>query len=236
MIWGMRVYLQSNYTQFISASASPPSRERTVVKVGNPYNLPTRAFLRAGNSNPLYRTYLGNTWLALKANEVKEVEVMFEYAPDNLTRKEYTSAYKEKIRRSRTIPNHASFVALLEDPRDPHHHRIDVIGGADVRVLTGRAVKFSRFGVDGRTASGTVVTADDGKPLASRRVLVRVGTGAAPKIKASYQDVKLTKGNFTARIAAQGAWVDAYCLPNPGFGDCSSKKVKLPKASTSSKR
>jgi M6 family metalloprotease-like protein len=218
---------QSNYTQFISASASPPSRERAVVKVGNPYNLPTRAFLRAGHSNPMYRTYLGNTWVALKANEVKDVEIMFEYAPDNLTRKEYSGAYKENLRKFEQVPNQASFVALLEDPRDTHHHQLDVIAGANARVLTGRAIKFSRFDVAERTARGTVVTVSDGKPLASGRVLVRTGSGTLPHIKSTYQEVTLTNGSFSARIAALGEWVDAYCLPSPGYGDCESAQVKL---------
>jgi hypothetical protein len=72
-----------------------------------------------------------------------------------------------------------------------------------------------------------VVTVSDGKPLASGRVLVRTGAGTAPKIKSTYQEVKLTNGSFSARITAAGQWVDAYCLPKPGFGDCSSAQVKL---------
>lgn len=218
---------QSNYTQFISASASPPSRERALVKVANPYNLPTRAFLRAGHSNPMYRTYLGHTWLKLKANEVRDVELMFEYAPDNLTRPDVSGADKEKLRRFESVPNHATFVALLEDPRDPHHHRIDVIGGADARVLTGRATKFSRFVADGRTVSGTVVTVSDNQPLANGRVLVRVGSGKAPKMTSSYQAATLKNGAFVVRLRGKGEWVDAYCLPSPGFGDCSSRRLKL---------
>jgi hypothetical protein len=118
-------------------------------------------------------------------------------------------------------------VALLEDPRDTHHHQLDVIAGVDVRVLTGRAIKFSRFDVEGRSAHGTVVTVSDGKPLATGRVLVRAGSGKTPTIKATYQEVKLTNGSFSTRITAPGEWVDAYCLPSPGFGDCSSAQVKL---------
>jgi M6 family metalloprotease-like protein len=223
---------QSNYTQFISSAASPPSRERTVIKVGNPYDLPTRAFLRAGNSNPLYRTYLGNTWLSLEAREVVDVEVMFEYAPDNLTRPEFIEEFGEELRRFESIPNQASFAALLEDPRDPNHHMINVIGGADVRVLTGRATRFSRFGVDGRTAFGSVVTVSDDKPLPAGRVLLRVGTGAGSTMKAAYQEVALNQGSFSVPLRDPGDWADAYCLPSPGFGDCSSEQVSLPKASS----
>ena len=152
---------------------------------------------------------------------------MFEYAPDNLTRKDYGAEYKKNLRKFERVPNRATFVALLEDPRDPHYHQLDVIAGADVRVLTGRAIKFSRFDVEGRSVRGTVVTVSDGKPLASGRVLVRTGSGKAPTIKATYQEVTLANGSFGARITALGEWVDAYCLPSPGFGDCSSAQVKL---------
>jgi hypothetical protein len=113
---------------------------------------------------------------------------------------------------------------------------LNVIGGADVRVLTGRATKFSRFGIAGRTVSGTVVTVNDGKPLSSGRVLIRVGAGVLPRIKTEpYQEVTLTKESFSTRIEAPGDWVDAYCLPVPGFGDCSSNQITLPKTSTGGK-
>lgn len=72
---------QSNYDRFISAT-SVPTRNLTSVAAGNPYASATRFSIGAGQTNPLYRTYLEHTWLRLDAHETRKVRVMFEYAPD----------------------------------------------------------------------------------------------------------------------------------------------------------
>src|SRR5262249_39779425 len=54
---------QSNYDHFISATASPAHRVSASVTVGNPYSVPTRVFLAAGQTRPDYRVYLEHTWL-----------------------------------------------------------------------------------------------------------------------------------------------------------------------------
>jgi len=72
------------------------------------------------------------------------------------------------------------------------------------------------------------VTVDDGKGVPSGRVLVRIGRNAGAPISAGYLNLPVTNGTFAGTIKHAGDWLDAYYVPPPGFGDCSSDKVKMP--------
>jgi hypothetical protein len=61
---------QSNYDRFISTT-STPSREISTMEVGNPYPVRTRIWINAGNSNPLYRTFLEHSWVYLDPGETR---------------------------------------------------------------------------------------------------------------------------------------------------------------------
>jgi M6 family metalloprotease-like protein len=218
---------QSNYDHFISQSASPPSREITHVEVGNPYAIATRVHIHPGHTNPMYRTFIAHTELLLDPGETRQVEVMFEYAPDNLTRKEYTPAYRERLRPFVNVPNSASVVALIEDPRHAPRHVLQVLGGAQATITTGRETRFSKFALTGRRVSGTVVTTSDGQPVPSGKVLVRVGRAKGTPIAVGYMTVPLSKGSFAVSLELKGDWVDAYYLPPQRLADCYSNRLKL---------
>jgi hypothetical protein len=217
---------QSNYDRFISASSSPPSREVTFVEVGNPYPVPTRVFLDPGQSNPLYRTYLEHTWLLLEPGETRKVMMMFEYAPDNLSNDVYPPELVQKYRELQRVPNAVAMMSRIEDPNDSPRHKLDVLGGTQAQIVTGKATRFRQFKVDDRRVRGSVVTADQGQP-APGQVLLRVHRGTARKPDYAYQTVKLVQGAFSAALEAEGHTVDAYYLPDAGFADCWSEAVKL---------
>lgn len=217
---------QSNYNRFISASASPPSREITLVEVGNPYPARTRIWLTGGHSNPLYRTYLQHAWLYLDPGETRKVEMMFEYAPDNLTNDLYPPPLREKYRQLQKVPNHVGSAAFIEDPRDNPRHAMQVLGGVQAQVVTGRSSKFERFSADGQTASGRIVTVSDGKPVAGGKVILRVSTRGNAKTFA-YQEVALSNGSFKTRLKDKGTEVKAYFLPPADVGECESDTLKL---------
>ena len=216
---------QSNYNRFISRTASPPSREVTFVEVGNPYPKRTRIWLMGGHTNPLYRTYLENSWLYLDPGEVKRVRVMFEYAPDNLTNKLYPQAMLPKYREMQRVPNRVAVAAFAEDPRDVPRHRIDVIGGAQAEIVTGRDTKFQRFVAEGRAVRGLIVTRDDGKPVKGGQVLLRVTQGDGKEYR--YQKAGLDNGQFAVELKAQGEKVKGFYLPPAGLGDSESDEKKI---------
>lgn len=216
---------QSNYDRFISATASPSSREMTSVEVGNPYPIRTRIWLTVGHSNPLYRTYLEHSWLYLDPGETRRVGVMFEYAPDNLTNDVYPSHLRKQYREFQRVPNNIGATAFIEDPRDTPRHALQVLGGVQVQVVTGRATKFERFYADGPTVGGRIVTVDQKSPVSGGKVIVRVSTKGDPATFA-YQVVKVSNGDFVAKLKCKGDEVKGFYSPSPGLGECESDTIK----------
>ncbi|KAI4215898.1 MAG: hypothetical protein LQ351_001886 [Letrouitia transgressa] len=138
---------QSNYSRFISSTASPATREIIHVDVGNPFDQPLSVHIRTGQSNPLYRTYLSATSLRLQPKEIRTLTVMHEYDPSAplhipvslvpkhagghrsteifippcllppCDRPAAHRAYHELVRAWEPQPNAASFAAFTFDPR-----------------------------------------------------------------------------------------------------------------------
>ena len=216
---------QSNYDRFISGT-STPTRETTEVEVGNPYPERTRIWIAAGHSNPLYRTYLEHAWVYLDPGEARKIRVMFEYAPDHLTGDLYPPALKKRYRPLQRVPNRVGLASYIEDPRDTPRHHLQVLGGAQAEIVTGRSTKFGRFTVRGQDVRGTVVEAESRKPVTGGKVIVRVRTGQGEKAETLYQTATLKKGSFAVKLEARGSRVKAYYVPAATYADCESKEVK----------
>ena len=217
---------QSNYDRFISTT-STPSREMSSIEIGNPYPVRTRIWITASNSNPLYRTYLENAWVYLNPGETRKVQVMYEYAPDHLTNDVYPKEQLPKYRRMLRLPNRVAFASFIENPRDNPRHAMEVLGGAEAEVVTGKSTRFQRFAVDGRTVQGTVVTVEEDKPVPSGKVVVRVASGKDSQARMDYQTHPLEGGSFVARIKYEGARVKAFYIPPAGYGDSESKEETM---------
>ncbi|MEJ7588018.1 MAG: hypothetical protein WKI04_10710 [Ferruginibacter sp.] len=146
---------QSNYDRFISAAASPATRETTFIEVGNPYEKATTVYIRPGQTNPLYRTYLEHTSLFLDPGETRKVKLMFEYDPSNLYKTPVSLGKYEHIdnrdandRDHTTIrtlikkytpePNRVGVVAYINNPTEAQPHTPSRLGGVDVEVVTGK--------------------------------------------------------------------------------------------------
>lgn len=164
----------------------------------------------------------------LEPGETKTVTMMFELAPDNLTNKVYPQSMLGKVREMIRVPNRVGVVARIEDPNDSPRHKIDVLGGAEAQIVTGKSTRFDRFDAVRGAVRGNVVTVEGQTPVPGS-VIVRTtrkdgDPAAAPY---HYQTVKLSRGSFSAKLPADVTSVDAYYLPAPTFADCWSKAVKL---------
>lgn len=239
---------QSNYDRFISAEGSPATRQITFVEVGNPYNEATRVFIRPGQSNPLYRTYLGATSLLLEPGETRRVEVMYEYDSSNVFRTpmslgKYGWITPEKrgneglAQRAQKLfgakPNRVDLAAFIEDPRDPELHTAYRFSGAEAEIVTGRRTKFDYFYKDGGQIGGRVVL-DNRRPTGVNggRVLLIYRNTEDPKNPLTvYDEVRLDwDGRFVVKTSKKGLSIrpeslQAYYLPTPGFGDCYSAVI-----------
>ncbi|MDY7224819.1 CARDB domain-containing protein [Hyalangium rubrum] len=218
---------QSNYDRFISRTASPATREVSFMEVGNPYPLRTRIFIVAGQNNPAYRTYLETAWLTLNPGETRRVKVMYEFAFD--PRQPSKEQQERRIfREFGGKPNNVGLTAFIEDPRDTPRHAIQVLGGAQAQVATGRATRFEDFEVRDGVVRGTIVTVDDGKPVRGGKVILSVTTGRGKKQEKKYQTLEVAKGRFQAQIPqVAGGTVEAYYVPPEGLADCSREPVRL---------
>lgn len=216
---------QSNYDRYISRTASVATREMTSVTVGNPHGAPARVFLVGGQTNPVYRTYLEHTWLLLDPGETRSVRVMFEYAPTGDKRLDEAAGLEEAdIEEFAQVDNDVGIHAVIEDPRDVPAHAMNVLGGAQAQVVTGRATEFSDFDSNGRTAEGGVVTADDKEPVTDGLVIVRGTSGRGEKRRFWYWNAELERGRFLIELGDED-WdrLRAFYVPDRGLADCASK-------------
>lgn len=228
---------QSNYVHFISKTSSPASRETTVVTVGNPYTMRTRIWLVAGQTNPHYRSYIQHRWVWLEPGETRRIEVMFEYAPEDRTivRKVLRGKPgKDLLQHKRPImkidkmkhePNDFSIIAFAEDPRDEPRHRVDLIGGAQARIVTGKATQFVDIELDPRSLRGSVFTVNGYTPVTGGSVIICFSWKKNPGKDRSYQTVELIKGKFLAILEHKGDVVQAFYVPAPGYGDCETNQI-----------
>lgn len=219
---------QSNYDQFNTATSSPSTRVETVVQVGNPYSKATRVWIIGQQTNPLFRTYVDTTWLWLRPGQRRNVRVMMEYAldprsdavPDDVR----LATGGEGIERLTRIPNELGLHAYAENPDDDPRHALELLGGAGIRVTTGRATEFSEFGNDGPVVTGQIVTSDDRQPVVSGIVVATVAMARNAHETHVSASGEVQEGRFFVRLPSNEFRVmSAEYLPTPGFAGSSAE-------------
>ncbi|MVM36089.1 hypothetical protein GO755_39110 [Spirosoma sp. HMF4905] len=234
---------QSNYSTSNLAAASPTERTIATVKVGNPHDRPTVAYLILSQNNPFYRTYLSNRWIQLKAKEVREVTVMMESRLDWDEERQafvpFMSAMELRaltagpnageLHRLLLHPNQVALTAYMPDPTTEHMHIIRLIGGAQMQVRSGRKVQIVGFDAHNNRASGRVQTAGHQKPVRSGQVIVIYSDGS----KQAYLTLPVVDGSFATSSTVQGGGfqnfkqAQAYFIPNSLYGEAYSQIVPL---------
>lgn len=212
---------QSNYDQFISATGSPSTRERTSVRVHNPYDVPLRAHLRTvTSSSPLFRTYLEHTWVMLEPGESRDVAVMFEYAyTEDPVHVPELEAYIGK-------PLDVSIAALGHPRTAPRPTEVHVpLGGVSVRVRSGAATRFAQFGLDAPVVFGRVVAAETREPVTAGSVIVTV---VRRRGQTDLHAPLLSEGRFSLHLDGEWESVQAYFVPGPGLADAYSEVIVNP--------
>jgi len=222
---------QSNYDRFISATGSPASREISSMTVGNPYSERTSVFLTVSQTNPAYRTYIGNRWVTLNPGETKQIPLMFEFAGDGfLTGGGGPSlppgqgdSVSQILKRA---PNDVQIIGLIRNPDSPDPHAWTLFDGGQVQVVTGRATEFEDFRQDmQRTVAGRVVTRDNGSAVPGGKVLVKLTSASGQDI--SYVEAAVApSGLFQAVVTGGWKKAVAYYLPPNGFGEATSQEIE----------
>jgi hypothetical protein len=212
---------QSNYDRFVSVTGSPSTREEAFVEVGNPYDKPTRVWIIGQQTNPLYRSYVDTTWLLLEPGEIRRVKVMVEYAldPKSDTVPDDVRDFSSRIEKLQRIPNDMGLHTYIENPDDDPRHALELLGGVQVQVATGRRTRFARFGNDGDVVFGAVVTDDDEAPVDGGTALVTVTRDIDAPEDYLAVPAHVEQGTFAVKIPRDD-WklTRAEFLPPPGFG------------------
>lgn len=228
---------QSNYTRFISQSASPPTREVTEMSVGNPFDKAALVYIISNQTNPLYRTYVQHSWLVLEPKEVRKIKVMFEYAGDDYLKRAEEAKDQEAManwRKMRQIPNRVGFRGEIENPLDFPRHSIETLGGAEAEIAHGLKTRIQDFfAVDtgqGNTRTGGMVTLADGKtPVPAGKVLLaftfKGRNENTPLYR--YETLEVAQGTF-GNTFKFGGWLtaQAFYLPPANYGDAASPIIQ----------
>ncbi len=242
---------QSNYSRFISATASPATREITYIEVGNPYEKPTRVFVRPGQSNPLYRTYLETNCVRLDPGETRKVKVMFEYDQTNLYKTPVSLSQDTNVdvtqgnERDRNIlgrllkqysreVNKVGLASYIDNPLHSHPHTPELLGGAQTVVATGRKTRFEYFYKDGGIGGRVILDNGSvrGEAVTSGKVLIIFRNDENPDMpKVVYQETKLDwEGRFVTKVMKEAdrmgyKTLQAYYLPGSDYSDCYSEII-----------
>ncbi len=213
---------QSNYDRFISATASPGSREITAVSVHNPFPRRTRFFICAGQNNPLYRTYVENTWLMLEPDETRRVRIMFEWAPE--APQSDPKWNKGLVDKYYHVVNRVTLIGSIENPLDKRLHGPWPVSGAQADVVHGDGTRFAKFEALDHSATGQIVRIKDGAgvPGGSVILIVRVLNK-----EGAYYYTGNVHQNGTFGIEFKEKWqeLEAYYVPAPHYSDCKSAVI-----------
>jgi len=213
---------QSNYARFISARASPASREGTFVIVGNPYPLRTRVMLVCSQTNAYYRTYVEHRWLRLDPLELRRVRVMFEHAgklPD-LGGEGQGGATGKPDEHNTVIIR-----AFVEDPRVAQVETAVPYDGIQIRVDTGRATQIDVTGDKAGVVSGTVRTIDDNEEVAGGQVIVSYEDPKSAG-RVGHQLMPVVSGMFATEVPDDWTAIHATYLPAAGLAESDASTTR----------
>jgi M6 family metalloprotease-like protein len=202
---------QSNYTAFISASASPPVRRITSLTLFN--HLPKEAvfFVVARQTENAFRTYLQHGWMRLKSHEQARIEIMFEDAADPVP--------IEKFRPRRNDVTLIGYVDTEEELPLKLIGSVQRLSGASVAVHSAIASKFVKVAAQDGRISGTVANAAK-KAFPSGGVVIATWDKGPEKSATG----KVSKnGSFAFSTKGIGKDWTATFAPPLGFGSAVHK-------------
>jgi hypothetical protein len=185
-------------------------------------------------THPFYRTYLATKMLTLNPGEVRKVEVMFESAIEidasgphllSTSAKPQAAMMMKPDTKLMAIPNNAMVVGIAEDPRTAPERSLQILGGAQARIATGRGTRFKEFKAGKESCAGRVVTAD-GKGVAGGKVIVTL-KGVERAKGETYVTTRVnSSGDFRDKLPARWKTAQAYYVPLTFLADCTSEVVK----------
>jgi M6 family metalloprotease-like protein len=172
---------RSNYTQFVSASASPSTRVGTTVLLANPFDESARVFADVKKTHPQHRVFISHQWLRVAGKGQQPIQVWDEALWG--TREWDLLPGDPKTKRTPTalweMPNRLSVSGWAERPFEADCGALTLTGGVGMRVSAGRATAIRVRAAKRNYVAGQVYYVDTGNGVTNGgTVLIEVRNSA----------------------------------------------------------
>jgi M6 family metalloprotease-like protein len=168
---------RSNYTSFISASASPSTRVGTLVELANPFSRSTLVFADVRQTHAQHRVFVEHDWLRVEGRATRPIAVFDEALWGT---REWGSVARDQDRRPELlwkVPNLVSVEGFAVRPYQTDCGARIPTGGVALQVHAGRATDIRIDAKRLTYTTGIVRFVDNGDPVTDGRVLIEVSDG-----------------------------------------------------------
>jgi len=213
---------RSNYTKFVSASASPSSRVGASVLLANPFAGSALVFADVKKTHPQHRVFVDHQWLRVDGKGQAPVQVWDEALWGHPEWK-YSGVDDPRHQRGPgllwEVPNQVSVTGWAERPFEADCGARTLTGGVGMRVDAGRETHIEIRTARQNYVVGRVLFADDGSGVGSGGIaLIEVAAGPG---KTFTMPVEVgPQGQFGRDFAnpfgADTAWVQVHYLGSYG--------------------
>lgn len=222
---------RSNYTQFVSASASPSSRVGATVLLANPFSRSTLVFADVKKTHPQHRVFIDHQWLRIDGKGQAPIRVWDEAVFG--TEEWPLVADKGEQRVPKTlwsVPNRLSISGHAARPFETDCRALTLTGGVGLRVDAGRATTIKPGAVHYRYVAGNVLFVDTGGPVSGGLVLVEMRDGGGKSF--TFTTPVNNEGHFSIRefknpFGEDTKSVEFHYLGVPGAAPCSTGPMPL---------
>jgi M6 family metalloprotease-like protein len=166
---------RSNYTKFISASASPSTRVGTSVQLSNPFSETRRVHADVRQSHPHHRVFVDHTWRTVPGGSTSPIRVLDEAIYGTPEWEVISDGHAEGLLWE--LPNSVSVEGEVEQPSEAECRSRVLTGGCGLRVDAARAtwIKLDRH--SSNYVTGEVGFVDTGAPVTDGVVLIELFDG-----------------------------------------------------------
>jgi M6 family metalloprotease-like protein len=223
---------RSNYTRFVSASASPSSRVGAQVLLANPFDKSTLVFADVKKSHPQHRVFTDHQWLRVPAKGQRPIQVWDEAI---FGTPEWPLVAETRERRVPTrlweTPNRLSITGYAARPFKADCRSLTLTGGVGMRVDAGRATTIRMRAATPRYVAGEVSFVDNGGPVtAGGKVLIEMRDAGGRYF--TFTDQVDPNGTFSIRefpnrFGDATRTIEVHYLGTFGAAPCTTGRISL---------
>lgn len=166
---------RSNYTSFVSASASPSSRVGAAVLLANPFDRPTNVFAAVKKTHPQHRVFIDHQWLRVAGKGQRSIRVWDEAVWGTPEWKLIADEREQRVPKQLwEIPNRLSITGWAARPFEADCGARTLTGGVGMKIGAGRATTIKLRAKRPTYVAGEVVFTNGSSVTAGGAVLIEI--------------------------------------------------------------